>query len=326
MYNDRPITPSEHSVSPTPLVQHSDPKNYISSSANYDDYHRIMAATGAGASTANNQNDAINHCTNDNAVVYGYTASPYGRTNSNHLGNTIYATRASVAAAAAAAAAQYNDTLKSNNSNAMYEEDLQKHFSQLDFHKHHLIDANLHGNYATSTTGSMIGPPSIVVDDQQQQQRTMRWRDPNLTEVINFLNNPNNIIKANAAAYLQHLCYMDDPNKHKTRMLGGIPPLVKLLLHENVSVCRNACGALRNISYGRQNDENKREICNAGGLKNLISLLQNTSDAEAKELLTGVIWNMSSCEDLKKDILDDALDVLVGEIILQHSGIIIILF
>jgi len=73
----------------------------------------------------------------------------------------------------------------------------------------------------------------------------MRWRDPNLTEVIGFLNNPNNVIKANAAAYLQHLCYMDDPNKQKTRSLGGIPPLVMLLSHESPDVYRNACGALR---------------------------------------------------------------------------------
>lgn len=61
---------------------------------------------------------------------------------------------------------------------------------------------------------------------------TMRWRDPNLSEVISFLNNPNNAIKANAAAYLQHLCYMDDPIKQRTRILGGIPPLIRLLSYE----------------------------------------------------------------------------------------------
>lgn len=73
----------------------------------------------------------------------------------------------------------------------------------------------------------------------------LKWRDPNFTEVINFLSNPNDSVKANAAAYLQHLCYMDDPNKQKTRALGGIPPLVKLLNHESPTVYRNAAGALR---------------------------------------------------------------------------------
>lgn len=159
--------------------------------------------------------------------------------------------------------------------------------------------------------------PSPSVDDEQ---RGMRWRDPNLTEVIGFLNNPNNVIKANAAAYLQHLCYMDDPNKQKTRSLGGIPPLVMLLSHESPDVYRNACGALRNLSYGRQNDENKRAIKNAGGIPSLISLLQKSSDSEVKELVTGVLWNLSSCEDLKRSIIDDGLTVVVNHIIIPHSG------
>jgi len=131
------------------------------------------------------------------------------------------------------------------------------------------------------------------------------------------LANPNNLIKANAAAYLQHLCYMDDPNKQKTRTLGGIQALAKLLNHDCPDVYRNACGALRyifnhifclyrnsvqlfiffrNLSYGRQNDENKRAIKDAGGIPLLINLLHKSADAEVKELVTGVLWNLSSCE------------------------------
>ncbi|XP_046407049.1 catenin delta-2-like isoform X13 [Ischnura elegans] len=156
--------------------------------------------------------------------------------------------------------------------------------------------------------------------ESAQLPHGMRWRDPNLTEVIGFLTNPNNVVKANAAAYLQHLCYMDDPNKQKTRSLGGIPPLVKLLSHEVPDVYRNACGALRNLSYGRQNDENKRAIKNAGGIPALINLLRKSPDAEVKELVTGVLWNLSSCEDLKKSIIDDGLTMIVNHIIIPHSG------
>ena len=74
---------------------------------------------------------------------------------------------------------------------------------------------------------------------------TVRWRDPDLHEVVDFLSNPNHVVKANAAAYLQHLCYMDDATKQKTRILGGIPPLVALLSHDLPELHRNACGALR---------------------------------------------------------------------------------
>lgn len=188
------------------------------------------------------------------------------------------------------------------------EEELQKHKMSLHGHNIGLSHNRAHG---------MASPGSVTGDDDQ---RGMRWRDPNLNEVIGFLNNPNNVIKANAAAYLQHLCYMDDPNKQKTRALGGIPPLVKLLSHDSVEVYRNACGALRNLSYGRQNDENKRAIKNAGGIPALINLLRKSNEAEIKELVTGVIWNMSSCEDLKRSIIDDGVATIVTYIIIPHSG------
>jgi hypothetical protein len=40
-------------------------------------------------------------------------------------------------------------------------------------------------------------------------------------------------------------------------MAGGIPPLVALLSHDMLEVQRAACGALRNLSFGRANDDNK---------------------------------------------------------------------
>lgn len=174
------------------------------------------------------------------------------------------------------------------------DDELQKHMANLALHNHQLADEAGAGQ--------------------------VKWRDPNLTEVINFLNNPNNVIKANAAAYLQHLCYMDDPNKQRTRQLGGVPILVKLLNHESADVYRNSCGALRNLSYGRQNDENKRAIKNANGIPMLINLLRRSAESDIKELVTGVIWNLSSCEDLKRSIIDDGCQVIVTYIIIPHSG------
>nr|CAH0108312.1 unnamed protein product [Daphnia galeata] len=148
----------------------------------------------------------------------------------------------------------------------------------------------------------------------------VRWRDPDLHEVIAFLNNPNAVVKANAAAYLQHLCYNSDPVKQQTRLLGGIPLLVGLISSEQPDVHRNACGALRNLSYGRQNDENKRALHKAGGIPSLVRLLTRRPDSDVQELVTGVLWNLSSCEELKRIILDEALSVLVAQVIIPHSG------
>lgn len=226
----------------------------------------------------------------DPGVVYGYVSpSPYGAPPT--LPGPAYDARA------------YEESL--NGPVRMFDDDeLQKHMSKMSLHGH------------------VVGRPGhgMTTSPGDDDQRGMRWRDPNLNEVIGFLNNPNNVIKANAAAYLQHLCYMDDPNKQKTRALGGIPPLVKLLSHESVEVYRNACGALRNLSYGRQNDENKRAIKNCGGIPALINLLRKSNEAEIKELVTGVIWNMSSCEDLKRAIIDDGVATVVSYIIIPHSG------
>lgn len=301
---DRPPTPpspSEHSgaPSPLPLAQQTATGGYLSSG--YDempDHYRVTPSPGGPINMDPYQDDP--------AVVYGYVSpSPYGSA-TGHVPGAAYDTRT------------YEESLNGPVTvggpiRSMFEEeDLQKHMNKMSM--------SLHGHnlgVSHSRAHGITSPGSAGGDDEQ---RGMRWRDPNLTEVIGFLNNPNNVIKANAAAYLQHLCYMDDPNKQKTRALGGIPPLVKLLSHESSDVFRNACGALRNLSYGRQNDENKRAIKNAGGIPALINLLRKSSESEVKELVTGVIWNMSSCEDLKRAIIDDGVAIVVTNIIIPHSG------
>jgi len=39
---------------------------------------------------------------------------------------------------------------------------------------------------------------------------------------------------------------------------------VKLLDHPNPEIVRNACGCLKNLAYGRENDENKVRIVEDG--------------------------------------------------------------
>lgn len=116
-----------------------------------------------------------------------------------------------------------------------------------------------------------------------------RWRDPNLREVIAMLSHPMDPVKSNAAAYLQHLCYENDKVKQDVRQLHGIPILVGLLDHPKPEVYRKACGALRNISFGRDHF-NKVAIKNSDGIPTLLRLLRKTNDMEVRELVTGLLY------------------------------------
>lgn len=53
-------------------------------------------------------------------------------------------------------------------------------------------------------------------------------------------------------------------------------------------VHRSACGALRNLVYGKANDDNKIALKNCGGIPALVRLLRKTTDLEIRELVTGL--------------------------------------
>ncbi|XP_036374924.1 catenin delta-2-like isoform X2 [Megalops cyprinoides] len=166
--------------------------------------------------------------------------------------------------------------------------------------------------------------PEFLVWNQNQAENRMTkefgWRDPELPEVIQMLQHQFPSVQSNAAAYLQHLCFGDNKIKAEIRRQGGIQLLVDLLDHRMAEVHRSACGALRNLVYGKANDDNKIALKNCGGIPALVRLLRKTSDVEIRELLTGVLWNLSSCDALKMPIIQDALAVLTNTVIIPHSG------
>ncbi|XP_054888787.1 catenin delta-2b isoform X1 [Poeciliopsis prolifica] len=150
---------------------------------------------------------------------------------------------------------------------------------------------------------------SPSVDSIQKDPREFGWRDPELPEVIQMLQHQFPSVQSNAAAYLQHLCFGDNKIKSEIRRQGGIQLLVDLLDHRMTDVHRSACGALRNLTKKtRQQDPAA------------LRLTAETTDLEIRELLTGVLWNLSSCDALKMPIIQDALAVLTNAVIIPHSG------
>lgn len=71
------------------------------------------------------------------------------------------------------------------------------------------------------------------------------------------------------------------------RRLKGIPSLVSLLDHPNKEVHHSACGALKNISYGRDQD-NKIAIKNCDGVPALVRLLRKTHNQDLTDTITGI--------------------------------------
>uniref|UniRef100_A0AAZ3QN14 Catenin delta 2 n=1 Tax=Oncorhynchus tshawytscha TaxID=74940 RepID=A0AAZ3QN14_ONCTS len=164
-------------------------------------------------------------------------------------------------------------------------------------------------------------PPEGTLDNSHTYTRTeFGWRDPELPEVIQMLQHQFPSVQSNAAAYLQHLCFGDNKIKSEIRRQGGIQLLVDLLDHRMSEVHRSACGALRNLVYGKANDDNKITLKNCGGIPALVRLLRKTGDVEIRELVTGVLWNLSSCDALKMPIIQDALAVLTNSVIIPNSS------
>ncbi|NWT06442.1 PKP4 protein, partial [Mionectes macconnelli] len=175
-----------------------------------------------------------------------------------------------------------------------------------------------YGRALPAPDGGTTRSPSI--DSIHKDPRQFAWRDPELPEVIHMLQHQFPSVQANAAAYLQHLCFGDNRVKTEVCRLGGIKHLVDLLDHRVLEVQKNACGALRNLVYGKSTDENKIAMKNVGGIPALLRLLRKSVDAEVKELVTGVLWNLSSCDAVKMTIIRDALSTLTNTVIVPHSG------
>lgn len=176
--------------------------------------------------------------------------------------------------------------------------------------------------YAINRNGNITFVTQSTIDSVGGGINTneVRWRDPDLEEVISFLSSPDPVVRANSVAYLQHLSYADDVVKQRVRLLGAIPILINLLNRDMLEVKRNVCGALRNLSFGRKNDDNKRAIRDALGVQTLIRTLADNPDNEIRELATSVLWNLSSCEDVKWSIIDDALNPIVSVILLPYTA------
>ncbi|XP_069484199.1 plakophilin-2 [Ambystoma mexicanum] len=121
-----------------------------------------------------------------------------------------------------------------------------------------------------------------------------------------------------AANYIQHESFQKAESRRKVYSLGGIPKLLQLLNNENEDVQRAACAALRNLVF--EDNDNKLEVCEHRGIPVLLRLLKQTRDLETKKQITGLLWNLSSNDQLKSMLIRDALQTVNENIVIPYSG------
>ncbi|KAM7180360.1 plakophilin-2 [Macrochelys suwanniensis] len=121
-----------------------------------------------------------------------------------------------------------------------------------------------------------------------------------------------------AVNFIQHECFQKAEARRKVYLLGGIPKLLQLLKIQNEDVQRVACGALRNLVY--EDNDNKLQVSEQNGIPVLLRVLRQTKDVETKKQITGLLWNLSSNDQLKPLLIRDTLEPLTETILIPYSG------
>ncbi|XP_063785198.1 plakophilin-2 [Pseudophryne corroboree] len=121
-----------------------------------------------------------------------------------------------------------------------------------------------------------------------------------------------------AASFIQHECFQKMEARRRVYTLGGISRLIRLLNYGNVEVQRVTCAALRNLVF--EDNDNKLEVCEQRGMPTLLNLLRDTQDVEIKRQITGLLWNLSSNDQLKGMLVRDALRPMTTSILIPCSG------
>ncbi|XP_028329444.1 plakophilin-3-like [Gouania willdenowi] len=137
-----------------------------------------------------------------------------------------------------------------------------------------------------------------------------------MVTAVSYLSEAESALQVVGAAYIQHQCYHSNDAKNEVRALQGVPALVNLLSADNQEVQQFAAAATRNLIY--ENAANKAALIDAGGLIPLVSLLSN-HDEELQKSVTGILWNLSSRDNLKEKLAVEALPALTKRVLMPLS-------
>ncbi|XP_076123756.1 plakophilin-1 [Alosa pseudoharengus] len=144
--------------------------------------------------------------------------------------------------------------------------------------------------------------------------------DISMSDAIQYLSSQDESYQLLGASFIQHNTFTEDKAKQQVFQMKGIPALVALLQSPNLQIQMTASAALRNLVY--RHSGNKEEVQRCGGLAQVVQLLMDTPSAEIQKQLTGLLWNLSSADSLKADLLKSSLPVLTEHVVVPYTNII----
>ncbi|KAM3625074.1 uncharacterized protein V6R79_006504 [Siganus canaliculatus] len=172
--------------------------------------------------------------------------------------------------------------------------------------------SSLHSVRSVGKGMDVLDGVSIHSNDPLEDMKSL-----DMPTAVRYLSEPDAALQVLGAAYIQHQCYHSNNAKNQVRVLQGVPALVQLFSSDNQAVQRYATGATRNLIY--ENAENKVALVDAGGVARLVSILSNP-DEELRKTITGVLWNLSSRDNLKEKLSREALPELTEKVLIPLCG------
>ncbi|XP_032376616.1 plakophilin-1 isoform X1 [Etheostoma spectabile] len=187
------------------------------------------------------------------------------------------------------------------------------------------------GTQMTNSQTRIVRPPSALyrtegkmgtiktsnIEQQAAANSAMNMSDMTLKEAVEFLSHPEENYQQCGATFIHHTTFKEEGAKQEVFHLEGILALVTLLRSPNPGVSQAAAGALRNLVFKDQ--DNKLVVQRCGGIAKALQLLKETDSTETQKQITGLLWNLSSADELKAELIATALPALTENVVVPFT-------
>ncbi|KAM6924862.1 plakophilin-1 [Xenentodon cancila] len=192
--------------------------------------------------------------------------------------------------------------------------------------------STLNGANLSSSQTPIVRPPSAhsqsegkmatlklsKLEQASAMNSAMNLSDLTLTEAVEYLSQSGENYQQCGANFIQHATFNEESAKEEVFKLEGIPPLVSLLLSPNPGVVLAAAGALRNLVFKNRNNKLKVQHCD--GVAKALTIMKETDSTETQKQITGLLWNLSSAEELKQGLIATALPILTKNVMMPFTS------